>query len=103
MSIIFILFVALIVNFFISIEVGKLAQTRELGKEKGFWISFLLGPLLGLLFVLASRQLTDVQLLVEEEKVEISSETKKEQENQIQFFLIAAAMIICGLIWSLTN
>lgn len=103
MLIILILFVALVVNFFISTEVGKLAETRELGKEKGFWISFLLGPVLGLLFVLASRQLTNEQFLLEEQKNEDSNETKTEQENQLQFFLIVAGLFIAGLIWSFTN
>lgn len=103
MTIIFIVFISLIVNFFISLEVGKLAETRELGKEKGFWFSFLLGPFIGLLFVLASRQLTDEQLSLKSQEEGDSNNVEKQGENQLQGFLIVVAMIIGGLIWSFTN
>ena len=103
MTIIFIVFVSLIVNFFISLEVGKLAETRELGKEKGFWFSFLLGPFIGLLFVLASRQLTNEQLSIKSQEVNVPVNNEKQDESQLQGFLIIAAMIVFGLIWSFTN
>ena len=84
MTIFLILVVALIINLLISLEVSKVAQTREISKETAFWISFLLSPILGLLFVLASRPLSDEQVskLRERVKAQLPSEEQKQQMKQ---------------------
>lgn len=107
MTIFIVLIVALIINLIISQEVAKVAQTRELGKEKGFWISFLLSPLLGLLFVLASRPLSDEQIAKRREylKTQVLSEEKKQQMKESyekhskisQQVLVTAWVLVCVL------
>jgi hypothetical protein len=84
MTIFLVLVVALIINWLISIEVSKVAQTREIGKETAFWISFLLSPILGLLFVLASRPLSDEQISKRRDslKSQITSEEDKQKMKQ---------------------
>jgi hypothetical protein len=80
MTIFLVLIVALIINWLISIEVSKVAQTREIGKETAFWISFLLSPILGLLFVLASRPLSDEQ--ISQRRNSLKSQITSEEDKQ---------------------
>ena len=106
MTLAFIFVIALILNLFISNEVGKVAETRELGREKGFWISFLLSPILGLLFVLASRPLTDEQVnQIRNRMIVVTPE--QEQQDQIRQNIIAVVLavllVLCVLLITLTN
>ena len=106
MTLAFIFVIALILNLFISNEVGKVAETRELGREKGFWISFFLSPILGLLFVLASRPLTDEQVnQIRNRMIVVTPE--QEQQDQIRQNIIAVVLavllVLCVLLITLTN
>ena len=93
MTLAFIFVIALILNLFISNEVGKVAETRELGREKGFWISFLLSPVLGLLFVLASRPLSDEQVnQIKNRMIVVTPE--QEQEDQVRQNIIAIILAV---------
>lgn len=93
MTLAFIFVIALIINLVISNEVGKVAETRELGREKGFWISFLLSPVLGLLFVLASRPLSDEQVnQIKNRMIVVTPE--QEQEDQVRQNIIAIILAV---------
>ena len=100
MTLAFIFVIALILNLFISNEVGKVAETRELGREKGFWISFLLSPILGLLFVLASRPLTDEQVnQIRNRMIVVTPE--QEQQDQIRHNIIAVVLAVLLVLYVL--
>lgn len=106
MTLTIIFVIALIINLVISNEVGKVAETRELGREKGFWISFLLSPILGLLFVLASRPLTDEQVNQIRNRMIVVTPEQEEQEQRQQntiAVLLVGAMFVIALVWSLNN
>ena len=106
MTLAFIFVIALILNLFISNEVGKVAETRELGREKGFWISFLLSPILGLLFVLASRPLSDEQVnQIRNRMIVVTPEQEQQEQRQqnIIAVLLVGALFIILLVWSLNN
>lgn len=93
MTLAIIFVIALIINLVISNEVGKVAETRELGREKGFWISFLLSPILGLLFVLASRPLSDEQVnQIKNRMIVVTPE--QEQEDQVRQNIIAIILAV---------
>lgn len=93
MTLAIIFVIALIINLVISNEVGKVAETRELGREKGFWISFLLSPVLGLLFVLASRPLSDEQVnQIKNRMIVVTPE--QEQEDQVRQNIIAIILAV---------
>ena len=98
--------IALALNLFISSEVSKVAQTRELGGEKGFWISFLLSPIVGLLFVLASPALTKEQVNQIKNQVVITTPEQEaleeKQQNQIAAVLVTV-MFVIALVWSFNN
>lgn len=106
MTLAFIFVIALIINLVISNEVGKVAETRELGREKGFWISFLLSPIMGLLFVLASRPLSDEQVNQIKNRMIVVTPEQEEQEQRQQNIiaaLLVGALFIVALVWSLNN
>ena len=106
MTLAIIFVIALIINLVISNEVGKVAETRELGREKGFWISFLLSPILGLLFVLASRPLSDEQVNQIRNRMIVVTPEQEEQEQKQQNIiavLLVGALFIIALVWSLNN
>lgn len=97
---------ALAINLFISNEVGKVAETRELGREKGFWISFILSPILGLLLVLASRPLSQEQVNQIRNQMIITTpeQEAKEQKQQNQVVLILVALLfVVALIMYMNN
>tara|TARA_R110000782_G_scaffold21110_4_gene56943 strand:- start:15289 stop:15558 length:270 start_codon:yes stop_codon:yes gene_type:complete len=48
----------LTVNLLISFIVGKSGQKRELGFTQSFLLSFFFSPIIGLLFVIASKEIT---------------------------------------------
>jgi uncharacterized protein YacL len=72
-----ILFIAigLIINGIISNIIGKLGEQKRIGYNTAFWSSFLLSPILGILFVIASTTLNDT------EKEEIRN-TKEKNKNE---------------------
>lgn len=88
MTLTIIFVISLIVNLYISNEVGNIAETREIGREKGFWLSFIFSPILGILFVLASRPLSDEKvnqirnrIVVTIPKVKPTPEQQRENRN----------------------
>jgi hypothetical protein len=106
MTLAFIFVIVLILNLFISNEVGKVAETRELGREKGFWISFLLSPILGLLFVLASRPLTDEQVnQIRNRMIVVTPEQEKQDQvrQNIIAVILAVLVVFCVLLITLSN
>jgi phosphate/sulfate permease len=102
MTLALIFVIALVANLFISNEVGKVAQTRELGRKKAFWISFILSPILGLLFVLASLPLTQEQVNKMNIITPEQEDQEQKQQNQIAFILVVA-LFVGGLIYYLNN
>jgi hypothetical protein len=106
MTLAFIFVIALILNLFISNEVGKVAETRELGREKGFWISFLLSPILGLLFVLASRPLSDEQVnQIRNRMIVVTPEQEKQDQvrQNIIAVIMAVLVVFCVLLITLND
>jgi hypothetical protein len=106
MTLTFIFVIALILNLFISNEVGKVAETRELGREKGFWISFLLSPILGLLFVLASRPLSDEQVnQIRNRMIVVTPEQEKQDQvrQNIIAVIMAVLVVFCVLLITLND
>ncbi len=97
---------ALAINLFISNEVGKVAETRELGREKGFWISFILSPILGLLLVLASRPLSQEQVNQIRNQMIITT-PEQDKQDQVRQNIIAVIMavlvVFCVLLITLSN
>jgi MFS family permease len=54
-----ILFVAFTISGIIAHFIGKIGVDRKIGYSGAFWFSFLLGPLIGILVVIASPKLTE--------------------------------------------
>ena len=52
--------VGLLINFFISRFISKLANHKEVSNTAVFWISFLLTPILGILVVIASKEKKEI-------------------------------------------
>lgn len=48
-----------IVFYLLAIEISRMAEGREISKSTAFWISFLLGPLIGLIVVLVSPEVKE--------------------------------------------
>ena len=87
----------LIVNGVIAHFVGKLADERRLGYAAGFLISFLLSPVLGLLFTIASQTLTADELAQRNTKVDIVEDKVVEEPNTVMGLLFAAFIISAGI------
>lgn len=103
MTIFLVLIVALIINLLLSIEVSKVAQTREIGKDTAFWISFLFSPIMGLLFVLASRPLTDEQIAKRRDlmKSQVISEEDKQKMKESFTNHIKATQKVTFALWGI--
>lgn len=95
--------VAILINYFISNEVGKIANTKQLGYSKGFWFSFLFSPLLGLLFVIASQPLDSV------EQMKLEEPRKKSETNEgLSIYatiglIVLLTFVVAGIIISNTS
>jgi len=93
------LLVVLIFNGIISHFVGKLAEERRLGYTSGFLLSFLLSPVLGLLFTIASQVLTPEEI---SQKNSVSStvvnDNNDAEPQTISGVLIAAAIVFMGIL-----
>ena len=87
----------LVVNGVIAHFVGKLADERRLGYGAGFAISFLLSPVLGLLFTIASQTLTVEEMAQRNSKVDVVEDKVDDEPNTVVGLLFAAFIVASGI------
>jgi hypothetical protein len=85
-----IILLVLVFNLFLSFLVAKEGGKREIGFSTSFLLSFLFSPILGLLFVIASKRLEEIIIkpLTLEEKNQKYIKTKKEVEMDNMLYQI---------------
>jgi hypothetical protein len=94
-----IIVVVLVINCILSLLVGNEGSKKEIGSTKAFLLSFLFSPIIGMLFVINSKELS-LQVKKEDENIEYN---KKEDEN-IEYnksaspILLIFALIFIGLL-----
>jgi len=94
-TILIILFVAFTISGIIAHFIGKIAEDRKIGYSGAFWFSFLLGPLIGILVVLASPKLTEENT----KTTHIKSNAQKREEGI--FYLLTLIVIFILLFYFL--
>ncbi len=97
------LIIGICINLLLSHIVGKSGKKREIGYGVSFMLSFLLSPIIGLLFVIASLPKkedfisTEVNLipkLEKEIKIEMTTEDKRDIKNRIIFLVIFIVVLL---------
>jgi hypothetical protein len=76
-------FIGLIIAIILAAFISKIGEKRKIGKESAFIVSLLLGPLVGLIIVLASDELEKEVPVKKPEAVESHQETAQEKEEEI--------------------
>ena len=69
--------VGLIINGIVANIIGNLGKEKKIGYWTSFWVSFLLTPILGVLLVIASRPITEIEK-EENKKLNVGSESVKD-------------------------
>lgn len=88
----------LLVNGVIAHFVGKLADERRLGYGTGFMLSFLLSPVLGLLFTIASQPLTQDEITKRNTKDEVVVDKVDDEPNTVMGLLFAAFIVAAAIV-----
>jgi len=79
--------ICLVINIIISNIIGKLGKEKKVGFKTAFWISFFLGPIIGLLIVIASVPINKEESKVEFKPVaiELTPEEKEREKSEQEF------------------
>ena len=93
----FILVIVVIINGIISHLVGKNGKSRKIGYDTSFFVSFFLSPIIGLLLVLSSKNLSDDEIKKIEE-ADINKNKKSSKLNNILFYSFLGIIISLILI-----
>ena len=88
--IVLILFVAFTISGIIAHFIGKIGEDRKIGYSGAFWFSFLLGPLIGILVVLASSKLTEENI----KPIHVKSNAQKREEGIFYFLTLIIFLIL---------
>ena len=90
-----IIIIAVIINGIISHLVGNNGKNRKIGYDTSFLVSFFFSPIIGLLLVLSSKNLSDEEIkLIEAKELEKKNNTSKLSNVLFYSFLIIIFLII---------
>ena len=82
--------VVLVINGVIAHVIGNVGKEKKIGYSTSFWVSFLLGPLIGILMVIASIPLTD------KDKKENITKSKKNNDDLNHALLYILFILFCS-------
>jgi len=92
-----ILITGLFLNFIIAHLVGRNGKNRRIGYETAFFVSFFLSPIIGLLLVLSSKELSNEELDIINQKELQKKKTSSSLSNVLFYgflILIFGAIVI---------
>lgn len=82
--------IAIVINGIIAHLVGNNGANRKLGYDTAFLVSFFFSPIIGLLLVLSSKELTHEEI----ELIKIQKEEKKKKKSTVNNILFYGTLIL---------
>ena len=88
--------IGIVANLFLSHLVGKNGENRQIGYGTSFFVSFFFSPLIGLLLVLTSKELTDNNTEIQKFDDGITTSLNEDGYNGLRSVMLI--MFIIGLL-----